>query len=317
MPALRALVVLLAFAAAAHAQNFKPGDAVEYKVGGSTPPQWERGTIVKAYEGGKQYLVREKPSRFFPEGFEKTYAAENLRAPKDDKEAKDKPVAPKPGTTIAPPKAGAGVAAGGPLTKAEVVAYAKSLFGSGDPFADGDKRDRNLNAIRDHIKARGVDFAADDTFKYKDLPNGMYSIHIGSAVESNYGKHPKLEDYYGTYLLRTTNRGSKTSAKEGGRVVVTTTDAQYEAGALVIAKGGTFTWKLGRTDPESKWITGKWREATADEMQPWEGGPMLVLEKARQGEDYTVRMCRVPGYEKWIDVGMGKGRIAASYGRPE
>ena len=85
----------------------------------------------------------------------------------------------------------------------------------------------------------------------------------------------------------------------------------------MIAKGGTFTWKLGRTDPESKWITGKWREATADEMQPWEGGPMLVLEKARQGEDYTVRMCRVPGYEKWIDVGMGKGRIAASYGRPE
>ncbi|MBX3397297.1 MAG: hypothetical protein KF873_01035 [Gemmataceae bacterium] len=315
MPALRVFVVLLVFAAAAHAQNFKPGDAVEYKVGGSTPPQWERGTIVKAYEGGKQYLVREKPSRFFPEGFEKTYAAENLRAPKDEKASTDTPAAPKPGTTAAPPKAS--TAAGGPLTKAEVVAYAKSLFGSGDPFADSEKRDKNLNAIRDYIKTRGVAFVADDTFNYKDLPNGMNSVHIGAAIQSNYGPHPKLENYYGTYLLRTTNRGSKTSTKDGSRVVVTTTDAQFESGALVIAKGGTFTWKLGRTDPESKWITGKWREATADEMQPWEGGPMIVLEKARQGEDYTVRMCRVPGYEKWIDVGMGKGRIAASYGRPE
>jgi hypothetical protein len=311
---LSAVLAILAIANAAPAQTFKAGDAVEYKIGVSSPPQWERGTIVKVYDGGKQYLVREKPSRFFPEGFEKTYAAENLRAPKDDKESKDPPPAPKSGTTSTPSKA---TATGGPLTKVEVVAYAKSLFGAGDPFADGTKRDTNLNAIRDRIKERGVDFVADDTFKYKDLPNGMYSVHIGSAVESNYGPHPKLENYYGTFLLRTTNRGSKTSAKEGGRVVITTTDAQYEAGALVIAKGGTFTWKLGRTDPETKWITGKWREATADEMQPWEGGPMLVLEKARQGEDYTVRMCRVPGYEKWIDVGMGKGRIAASYGRPE
>ncbi len=269
---------------------------------------------MKAYEGGKQYLVREKPSRFFPEGFEKAYAVEDVRKPKDEKDSKDKPAAPKPGDPKTAPKKSE---TGAPLTKDEVVAYAKSLFGAGDPFADGEKRDKNLNALRDHIKARGAAFEADGTFKYKDLPNGMYSVHIGSAIESNYGKHPKLDDYLGTFLLRTTNRGSKTSAKEGGRVVVTTTDAQYEAGALVIAKGGQFTWKLGRTDPESKWIVGKWREATADEMQPWEGGPMLVLEKARQGEDYTVRMCRVPGYEKWIDVGMGKGRIAASYGRPE
>ncbi len=39
MPFLRTLAILLAAAAVAHAEDFKPGDDVEYKVGGSTPPQ--------------------------------------------------------------------------------------------------------------------------------------------------------------------------------------------------------------------------------------------------------------------------------------
>jgi hypothetical protein len=203
------------------------------------------------------------------------------------------------------------------LTRADVLAYAKQLFGPGDPFADSAKRESNLNTLRDYIKARGVDFVADTSFWYNEMPNGMYSVHIGAAAESNYGRHPKLEDYFGTFLLRTTNRGTKTATKDGSKVTITTTDAQYESGALVIEKDGTFIWKLGRNDPEDKWIRGKWRQAKPNEMQPWEGGPMLVLEKARQGEDYTVRMCRVPNYEGWIDVGMGMGRIAASYGRRE
>jgi hypothetical protein len=212
-----------------------------------------------------------------------------------------------PGRAQAPPK---------PLTRAEVVAYAKQLFGPGDPFADGTRRDANLNRIRDLINERGVDFPADDTFKYKDLPNGMYSVSIGYAVESNYGPHPKLSDYFGSYLLRTTNRGTKTATKDGSRVVITTTDAQFEAGALIINPNKTFVWKLGRKDPEAQWIKGVWREVRPDEQQPWEGGPALWLVKARQNEDYMVRKCRVPGYAGWIDVGMTKARIAASYGRP-
>jgi len=211
-----------------------------------------------------------------------------------------------PGRAQAPPT---------PLTRAEVVAFAKQIFGPGDPFADGTRRDINLNRLRDHIKERGVDFPLDDNFKYKDLPNGMYSVSVGYAVESNYGRHPKLSDYFGSYLLRTTNRGTKTATKDGTRVVITTTDAQFEAGELIINPDKTFVWKIGRKDPPSQWAKGVWREVRPDEQQPWEGGPALWLEKARQNEDYMVRMCRVPGYERWIDVGMGKGRIAASYGR--
>lgn len=30
---------------------------------------------------------------------------------------------------------------------------------------------------------------------------GTYSVHIGSAVESNFGEPPKLEDYFGTFHL--------------------------------------------------------------------------------------------------------------------
>lgn len=311
-------IVALTFSQTASAQTFKPGDVVEYKVGFTDPEKWERGTVVRVLDGGKQYLIREKPSQFFPEGSEKAYSPSSLRTPGAVGASKAKPDDPKarPGTTpmsFIDPTAPLGDR---PLTRAEVVAYTKQLFGPGDPFADGRRRDTNQEKIRDLIKARGVDFPFDDAFRNREMPNGTYSIGIGSAVEANYGNHPKLKDYVGTFLLRTTNRGTKTATPKGSQIVITTTDAQFEAGSLIITGDGEFIWKIGRNDPQEKWAKGKWREAKEDEKQPWEGGLSLVLLKARQNEDYTVRACRVPGYEGWIDIGMGKGRIAAHYGRP-
>jgi hypothetical protein len=298
------------------AQAYKPGDVIEYKVAGAVPEKWERGVIIRELDGGKQYLIHEKPSQFFPDGPEKAYAPSELRAVgnqnMDSKVTPDRP-APSASSTTAGNETTA--ADKNLLSRADVVTYAKRVFGPGDPFADGLRRDANLDKIRDYIKSRGTNFLPDDTFKLNEMPRGTYSVHIGSAIEANYGKAPKLNDYFGTFLLRTTNRGTKTTTKVGTRIILTTTDAQFEAGALVINEDGTYVWKISRTDPEAKWVKGKWREVKADEMQPWEGGPAIWLEKARQNEDYMVRMCRVPGYDGWIDVGMGRGRIAASYGR--
>jgi hypothetical protein len=119
----------------------------------------------------------------------------------------------------------------------------------------------------------------------------------------------------GTFLLRTANRGSKSTTKEGSRIIITTEDAQYESGKLTINEDGTYVWQVFRGDPPAKWLRGKWREVTADEMHKWEGGPAIWLEKAKQDEDYMVRTCRVPGWLDWIDVGMGKGRTPVEYGR--
>lgn len=291
------------------AQPYKPGEVIEYKVGGAVPERWERGVIIKELEGGKQYLIHEKPSQFFPEGPEKAYAPTDLRPAQ-------KPTAtPKPATTPRPAGNQPANAGTGLLSRDDVLAYAKQVFGPGDPFANSQRREANLNQIRDHIKARGTSFLPDLQFSNQLFPLGAYSVHVNSAIEANYGKHPKLEDYFGTWLLRTTNRGTKSATGNGVRIVITATDAQYESGALTINKDHTFIWKISRNDPESAWVKGTWREVKPEELHLWEGGPAIWLEKARQNEDYMVRMCRVPDYEGWIDVGMGKGRIAASYGR--
>lgn len=300
------------------AQDFKPGDAIEYKVGGVVPEQWERGVVIRLLVGGKQYLIHEKPSPFFPQGPEVAYALTDLRAPQKAKDPKPDPrgMPGDPKSPITPKPSGEGPVTGTDrLSKDEVIAYVKQLFGPGDPFADGKRRDANILKIRDLIKSRGANFLPDDAFNKEMDKIGANLPMVGFALRDNFGKAPTLDDYYGSFLLRTSNRGTKSATKDGTKVVITTRDAQFEAGSLTINKDATFVWKISRNDPESKWVTGKWHEATDDEKQPTEGGPSIVLEKARQNEDYTVRACRVPDYEGWIDVGMGKGRIGISYGR--
>lgn len=313
------LAGMILFAAPAPAQDFKPGQVIEYKVRGAYPEAWERGVIIRPLDGGKQYLIHEKPSQFFPEGPEIAFSPANLRAPQAPSPARqvgaEEPSAPRIDSK-APLRLTAASEAG-LLSKADVIAYARRLFGPGDPFADGKRRDMLLDQIRDYIKSRGTNFLPDLKFSNELGALGAYSVHIGSACEANYGKAPRLEDYFGTYLLRTTNRGTKSNSQQGAKIVITTTDAQYESGALEIKKDGAYLWKLGRNDPESLWVRGRWREAKADELHLWEGGPAIWLEKARQNEDYLVRKCRVPDYEGWIDLGMTKGRIAAHYGRPK
>jgi hypothetical protein len=305
------------------AQGFKAGEAIEYKVPGSYPEVWERGSIIRELEGGKQYIIRQKPSQFFPEGSERAFYPADLRSVKAGATTTPTPPVnpPAPVKTPTPPAnkppapAGAAIPAGqGLLTKAQVIGFAKQIFGEGNAFANP-RREALLDQIRDLIKTRGVDFTLENDFRDKMNAQGTYSIHIGSAVEANYGPAPKLEDYYGTFHLRVANRGSKSEKREGSRVIVTTSDSQHESGALTINPDGTYVWKLFRDDPSAKWLKGKWRAMKPEEMHKWEGGPALWLEKAKQGEDYMLRMGRVPGWPGWIDVGMGIGRSPVEYGR--
>lgn len=317
------MMVAFAWQPTASAQDYKPGDAIEYKVRG-TVDQWERGTVLRVLDGGKQYVIRQKPTQFFPEGAESAYSPADLRPPQNAKPKTDdaparpsptpageaKPPAVKPAPADNPPPAGEGL-----LSAADVLAYTKQVFGPGDPFADSQRRERILNQIRDYIKARGTSFLPDLKFKNDMHALGATSVHINSAIEDNYGRTPALQDYFGTYLMRAANRGTTSVRKVDGKDTLFVEDGQFTAGSLTINKDGTYVWKLGANDPEAQWVKGKWRVATPDETQAWEGGPSLWLEKARQGEDYSIRMSRVPGYEGWIDVGMGKGRIAIHYGR--
>jgi hypothetical protein len=310
--------ILFAFLVdAAHsvaAQDFSPGETVEYKVRGAFPAQWERGTVVRSLDGGKQYLIREKPNQFYPQGFEAAYNPGEVRPLRTAASTNTpSPAAPQP---VAPPPAILGLIENGAglLSPDDIFQYSRALFGNGDPFAHP-QRQAILDQIRDSIKARGTSFLPDLAFSNRMGAIGAYSVHISSAIEANYGAAPKLDDYIGTFLLRVSNRGSQSTSTNGSTVVITTTDEQLESGELTIKRDGSYIWKQGRNDPADTWLHGKWRAARPDEMHLWEGGPAIWLEQAKQGQDYMVRACRIPGYASWIDVGMGKGRTPVEYGR--
>lgn len=174
-------------------------------------------------------------------------------------------------------------------------------------------RDAILDQIRDYVKARGTSFQPDLDFSNRMGAQGTYSVHIGYAAAANYGPAPKPESYFGTWLLRAANRGSRSYSTSGGRRVVETTDSQAESGQLTIHPDGTYAWQVLRG--QSTVLKGNWRWAKPDEMHVWEGGPALWLLNAKQGADYMVRGDREPGYADWIDVGAGKGRTPVEYGR--
>jgi hypothetical protein len=145
---------------------------------------------------------------------------------------------------------------------------------------------------------------------------GTSSVHIVQAIDDNYGAHPKLQDYFGTFWLRSSNRGSKsvTSDGAGGKNVIVR-GSWHESGRLTINRDGTYEWEVLRGDPSAKWLHGEWRVARPEEMMPTEGGPAIWLENAKGGNDCMVRMDRHGDYANWINVGVGKGRTPVEYGR--
>ena len=296
---------------------YRQGETIEYKVRGSYPPQWASGRFIRELPGATQYLIHEAPSRFFPEGSEVAYSPTDLRRPQSAQApaAPDiaAPAPPASNITVHTAHAPAG---DGLLGREALLAYARGLMGE-QPFADSAHRERVLLQIRDTIKARGTDFqySATDDFANRMNAQGTLSSHIGFAINSNFGPAPRLEDYFGTFHLRAASRGSQSVRQEGGRVIVTTTDAQHESGALTIERDGTYVWATLRGSPPETWKRGRWRQAAPAEMLPWEAGPAIWLMDAKQGGDYLVRMDRQPGWRGWIEVGAGAGRTPVEYGR--
>ncbi len=298
----------------AHAQQFRPGDVIEYKAHGTYPPKWERGVFVSELPGGKQYVIREKPTEFSPQGSQIAYSVDEVRRPGSAPAPTPATAAPAPAPNreaapASPPPPN--LPGGGLLTKGEVIAYARQVMGP-NPW-NNPRRDSALAQIRDLITRRGVGFVKDDDFRSRMDAQGTNSSHITFAVDSNYGPAPQLNSYLGTWLLRAANRGSRSLSADGRWV--TTTDSQAESGRITIEPAGTYVWEVLRGDPASKWLRGKWRAVAQGEANPWEGGPALWLEKAKQGYDCMMRMDRTPGWTDWINVGMGAARTPVEFGR--
>jgi hypothetical protein len=323
-------MVLLAAgtASAAAPAPFQPGEVIEYRVRSEYPERWAKGKFIKALPGGKQYLIHEEPCEFFPEGSEAAREIQDVRRPQPmakppaaDPAPTPDPARPDPGPApAAEPKAEPMTGAAdvrGTLGRDEVLAFARKAFGGQNPWKEP-LRERAVAQIRDYIKAHGTNFkinAVGDKFYDQLVKEGFHTVQIFNAISDNYGAHPKLENYFGTWNLRASNRGSNSVRQVGGELKKITTDLQAESGKLTINKDGTYEWEVLRGAPGGTVLRGKWRQAKPDEMALTEGGIALWLENAKGGDEYMVRMDREPGYADWINVGAGKGRTPVEYGR--
>jgi hypothetical protein len=97
------LVGCLLVPLAAWAQN--PGDQIEYKAE-SYPETWEVGTFVRFTPSRQQAIIREKPSEFYPEGFQRAYDLPNIRPtsrPTAPAQPAPAPLVYRPAAPVIPP----------------------------------------------------------------------------------------------------------------------------------------------------------------------------------------------------------------------
>ncbi|MEQ1607292.1 MAG: hypothetical protein ABL999_20720 [Pyrinomonadaceae bacterium] len=266
------LVLLIAVVNVVIADAQKPGDKVEYKAQ-NWPEKWEVGTFVKILPGGKQVLIREKPTEFFPEGSERAYALDEIRpvakAPVQDR-IKDPNTPPNP-----PDKprddgnaADGNKAAGPQMSQQDVLDFLRNRLGDGDPFRNP-KREQVLQQLREEILRRGVNFRyssigdfSNQLGKFGALSNVTYPLQV------NFGPPAKSDALLGKWSF--SKVGAPANPMFGNN------------GSLVINANGSYVWNSA-----SGVIKGKWRKATADEMASADkGGEGVVLLAAKSGSDW-------------------------------
>jgi len=115
------IVFGIALALSAQAQQFRPGDVIEYKAHGTYPPKWERGVFVRETPSGKQYIIREKPNQFYPEGSQIAYSVDEIRRP-----GAEAPAAAAPAPTPAPAPARAAASPPARLPAGATISPARS-----------------------------------------------------------------------------------------------------------------------------------------------------------------------------------------------
>ncbi len=293
-------LALAGSASAAWAGTCQPGEQVEYKAV-NWPETWEKGVCIKELPGGTQVLIREKPSQFFPEGFERAYALADVRPA--GQAAPDPAAGPQAGPPPAPvarltpapnPQAGPAAPAGGGgnglMSEAEVLGFLKQRLGEGDPFMNP-RREAVLRELREEVLRRGVDFHnhaigtfANEIGKYGALSN----VHF--ALNDNFGPPAKQAELMGKWELMKV--GATTNFERGGDLYQRQEYAGL-AGSLTLNAGGTYVW-----NSPSGVFRGNWRAATTAEMvQSDKGGEGVVLLGAKSGVDWLVHKRTEEGQE--------------------
>jgi hypothetical protein len=175
----------------------------------------------------------------------------------------------------------------GPLSKQQILDYLRANVGTGGSHPRKDAVNASVVAA---IKKRGVNFKCD----WQDLPEfmkvgGMPIVRY--AIQDNYGAPVSAQWLIGPWELQFTNATGFYASRESAS----------KKGFVSIEKGNTYIWKIEADDPPEKWIEGKWREATPEEMK-YQGGPGIVLLNGEQQWDWIVHKDMTAHSGDWINV---------------
>ena len=258
---------LIATAMATVALAQKPGDKVEYKAQ-NWPEKWEVGVFVKELPGGKQVLIAEKPNDYYPEGFHRAYALNEVR-PVKQAEAEPKNLPDQPPVNLDTTKA---ANAGGLMTQEEIINFLRQRVGDGDPWRNPPRLAQAKQELRAELMRRGVNFYYVSSGKFSDeLSKFGATTDITGPLGENYGPPAKLNWFSGTW----------DSIKLGK----TRGNTRFgEAGFFTIGPNGTYEWSS-----PSGVFKGRWRAATPEELAKSDkGGEGVVLLNAKSGVDWIV-----------------------------
>ncbi len=287
------------------ADKYKPGSAIEYLDTSVYPPKWEKGVYVRATPGGSQPVIRQKPSEFFPEGSETATSWDKIRPvgppPKPPAEPDPDPQpAPAEDAGNDPPVDGACTTM---LGEDDVLTFLQKNLGN-DPFKDSYKKERVENELAGMIRNCGVNFRY-VTFSPFDKKLSKYSVlsTVIFPLRANYGPPTKQAWYNGTW---------PTSVQSEDAFLI----IAAKAGSLTINANETYVWKLFGNDPPSRYLRGKWRPSTAEEMKvSYQGGSGVVLLDAKEHYDWIVRQDRETTLAgRWIIIANINSRQQREFG---
>lgn len=175
----------------------------------------------------------------------------------------------------------------GPLSKQQIIDYLKARVGTDGPHP---KKEATSKAVVEAIKKRGVNFK----YGWQDMSAFLGAgadTTVGYAISDNYGAPVQMPWLFGPWDLSFTSATGFFASRDSGA----------KMGFVSIEPGHTYIWKIHSDDPASKWIDGKWREATPEEMK-YQGGAGLVLLDGEQGWDWIVHKDMTATGGDWINV---------------
>lgn len=259
------------------AQDYKPGQKIEYRAQ-SYPEKWEVGTVERMTPGGKQLIIREKPTEFFPQGNTRAYSLDEVR-PLGERGIQTTTTVREP--QVRDTRTLADGEASGLMTTQEILAFLEDRMGDKPFQIASSKREAIFKELGQTIMRRGVNFRYETLSPFSnDLGKFGAPSTVVFPIQANYGAPTRGGWYTGTWNTSVTSVGR--------RVIIAA-----KAGFLTINANGTYVWKMYPTDPPSGYVKGSWRKATPEEMAvSYQGGEGLVLSKGKEGYDWIVRQDR-------------------------